>query len=271
MGKSGTGKVKISSYMKPRINYRTEAIVLRSLDYGESDRIVTFYTVDFGKIKGIAKGARKSQKRFANALEPFTCLDLLFSRRHQEGLALIEEVKVTNHYPRIRCDLNKTLYASYLVDITDQFAMENKINLELFRLLGDFLELFELGGASEDTVRFFEMRLLKLVGYEPLLDRCLVCQTPLLNGAVYHFSVREGGLKCIICSPRDYDFLGVSTGTVRSMLLGKELEIEKLCRLMLSEQCARESRNFLERFITYLLGKELKSLHVMREIRELGI
>lgn len=257
--------------MNSRINYQTEAIVLRTLDYGESDRIVTFYTAEFGKVKGIAKGARRSTKRFANTLEPFSCLQLLFSRRNPDGLALVEAGAVINHYPQIRRDLKKTLYASYMVDITEQFTLENKTNTELFHLVVDFLELLDLGSVSEDIVRFFEMRLLRLVGYEPVLDRCVACQAPVENGAMYHFSVREGGLKCETCSPKDYDFLGVSTGTVKSMLLGKDLEREKLCRLALSEQAARESRHFLECFIAHLLGKEVKSLHVLREIRELGI
>ena len=65
--------------MKPRISCKSEAIVLRSIDYGESDRIVTFYTADFGKVKGIAKGAKRSSKRFANTLESFSRLQLLFS------------------------------------------------------------------------------------------------------------------------------------------------------------------------------------------------
>ncbi len=257
--------------MKSCSNYQTEAIVLRSLDYGESDKIVTFYTADFGKVKGIAKGARRSQKRFANTLEAFSCLELLFSRRRPEGLAFIEAGKVINHYPRIRADLKKTLFSSYMVDMTDQFTLENKANHELFRLLADFLELFDLGSASEDLVRFFEMRLLKLLGYEPVLDCCVACRMPVQNGAMYHFSVRDGGVKCGTCFPRDYDYLGISTGTMKSMLLGKDLEREKQKRLILPEECARASRLFLDMFIAHLLGKELKSLNVIRERRELGI
>ena len=257
--------------MQPRTGYKTEAIVLRSLDYGESDRIVTFYTADFGKVKGIAKGARRSKKRFANTLEPFSFLRLLFSRRNYDGLALIEEGAVINHYSRIRSDLNKTLFASYLVDITDQFTVENKTNEELFHLVQGFLELLEVGNTSEDLIRFFEMRLLRLVGYEPVLDRCVACKAPLENRDVYHFSVREGGVKCGSCSPREFEQLSLSPGTIKSLLLGKDMEKEKLCRLILSEQAARESRYFLERFIAYLLGKELKSLHVIREVRALGI
>jgi DNA repair protein RecO (recombination protein O) len=257
--------------MKTRQSYKTDAIVLRCLDYGESDRIVTFYTSDFGKVKGIAKGARRSRKRFANVLELFSCVRILFSRRNYDGLAFIEEGAVINHYSKIRQDLQKTLFASYMIDVTDHFTVENKKNDDLFDLLKGFLELMASGSASEDMVRYFEMRLLKLAGYEPVLDRCVACKAPVGNGDYYHFSVRDGGLKCAACSPPNFGTLRVSAGTVKSLLLGKEMEKETLCRLSLSEQSARESRLFLGRFIEHLLGKEVKSLHVIREIREMGI
>ncbi len=257
--------------MKTRISYKSDAIVLRCLDYGESDKIVTFYTSDFGKVKGIAKGARRSRKRFANVLELFSCVRILFSRRHYDGLALIEEGAVIDHYSPIRQDLQKTLFASYMIDVTDHFTVENKKNADLFDLLQNFLELMASGSASEDMIRYFEMRLLKLAGYEPVLDRCVTCKTPVANGNFYHFSVRDGGLKCGACSPQNFSTLRVSAGTIRSLLLGKDMERESLCRLNLSEQSARESRIFLGHFIEHLLGKEVKSLRVLREIREMGI
>jgi DNA repair protein RecO (recombination protein O) len=255
--------------MNARISYKTEAIILRSLDYGESDRIITFYTSNFGKIKGIAKGAKRSKKRFANVLELFVRLQLLFSRRRYDGLALIEEGTVIDHYPQIRNDLHKTLFASYMMDVTDQFTVEHKENAELYCMLQGFLKLVTFRDASEDLVRFFEMRLLKLAGYEPVLDRCMVCKMPVENGESYHFSTRDGGLKCGCCSQQGYDSIFVSAGTVRSLLLGKSMENEKLLHLRLSEQSARESRLLLGRFIEYLLGKEVKSLHVIREIYEM--
>jgi DNA repair protein RecO (recombination protein O) len=257
--------------MKPRISYKTEAIVLHTLDYGESDRIVTFYTAEFGKVKGIAKGARRSKKRFANALETFTCLELLFSRRSPDGLAFLEEGKVINPFAGIGNDLMKTLYASYLVELTEQFTVESKKNTALFFLLQGFLELLDEGRASEDLVRFFEMRLLTLAGYEPALDRCLACKVPADGADQYHFSVQEGGIKCARCSPRDAHILGLSLGTIRSLLLAKDMERGKLIRLTLTEQCANESRTVLRHFIEHLLGKEVKSLRVIREIHEMGI
>ena len=257
--------------MNARNQYRTEAIVLRILDYGESDRIVTFYTSGFGKLRGIAKGARRSRKRFVNALEPFSYSQILFSRRGPDSLALIEGSDVICHFPSIRADLEKTLSASYLIDLTDQFTLEDKKNEELFSLLLGFLRLLEAVPAREALLRIFEIRLLKLSGYDPLLDHCLICKTPLDKEAAYRFKAADGGLTCLACRPESPDTIPVSLGTIRTLLMGRDLAIDRLGRLLLSEQSAVESRLLLSNFIRHILGKELKSVHVLNEIRRLRI
>jgi DNA repair protein RecO (recombination protein O) len=254
--------------MNARNQYRTEAIVLRILDYGESDRIVTFCTSEFGKLRGIAKGARRSRKRFANALEPFSHSKILFSRRGPDSLALIESSDVICHFPAIRADLEKTLGASYLIDLTDQFTLKNE---ELFRLLHGFLQLIETVPAREALLRFFEIRLLKLSGYDPHLDHCLICRTPLDKETAYRFRSADGGLTCLSCRPEGPDTVPVSLGTIRTLLLGRDLSIDRLERLLLSEQSAAECRLLLSHFIRHILGKEPKSVHVLNEIRRLRI
>ncbi|MDA8124789.1 MAG: DNA repair protein RecO [Deltaproteobacteria bacterium] len=256
--------------MNARPTQRTEAIVLRLFDYGESDRIVTFSTPEFGKLRGIAKGARRSKKRFANALEPFCRLEILFSRRNPDSLALIEGAEVVSHYPRIRADLERTLMASYLIDLTDQFLPEDKQNAALFTLLESFLGLIEAGPAPESLLRFFEMRLLKLAGYDPVLDRCLACREPIENGNAYRFHAADGGLHCAACRPETPEALPVSLGTIRTLLMSRELEADRLGRLVWSGQSADESRRLLARFIRHILGKELKSVQVLNEIRRLA-
>jgi DNA repair protein RecO (recombination protein O) len=262
--------VMYNKSMKARIQHRTEAIVLRLLDYGESDRIVTFYTAGFGKLRGIAKGARRSRKRFANALEPFSFLQILFSSKGLDSLALIEGSDVICHFPAIRGDLEKTLSASYLIDLTDRFTMEDKKNEALFSLLHAFLKMIETGPVCETILRFFEIRLLKLSGYDPLLDHCLVCKTPLEKGTAYRFKAADGGLICTTCRPDSPDTIPVSLGTIRTLLLGREMEIDRLDRLLLSDQSANESRQLLAHFIRHILGRELKSVHVLNEIRSMG-
>lgn len=257
--------------MNARNQYRTEAIVLRLLDYGESDRIVTFCTSEFGKLRGIAKGARRSRKRFANALEPFSSSRILFSRRGPDSLALIESSDVICHFPAIRADLEKTLSASYLIDLTDQFTLEDKKNEELFRLLVGFLQLLEAIPAREALLRFFEIRLLKLSGYDPLLDHCLVCKAPLDKETAYRFKAADGGLTCLACRPEGTDSVPVSLGTIRTLHMARDLAIDRLGRLLLSDQSSVESRLLLSHFIRHILGKELKSVHVLNEIRRLRI
>lgn len=259
--------------MTKRSTYKTSAIVLHSLDYGESDRIITFYTNNFGKLKGIAKGARRSKKRFPNALELFSRSNILFSKRSGDGLALIESCDVTNHYPCIRSDLERTLVASYFIDLTNQFTSEGKKNGNLFRLLQDFLRLVDSGNDLEIITRLFELHLLRLKGFEPVLDRCIACGISVdeTGNKYLSFNSTDGGVKCPECSSNNRDSIPVSLGTIKILLMGKEMETGKIDRLSLSEQAAGESRKILAGFIRHLLGKELKSLNVLNEVRRMGI
>ncbi|MHB8769894.1 MAG: DNA repair protein RecO [Syntrophales bacterium] len=258
--------------MNTRQLYRTEAIVLRLLDYGEADRIVTFCTAGYGKVRGIAKGARRSRKRFANTLEPFCLSQLNFTRRGPDSLAMIDASEVISHFSRIRSDLELSLKASYLIDLTDQFLPEEKKNEAVFLLLKAFLDLFELiPAAAESLVRFFEIRLLKLAGYDPLLDRCLLCKAPAGESLAYRFVPADGGIVCPSCRSEMAETVSVSLGTIRSLVLGRDMPIDRLGRIVLTGQSAEESRQLLARFIRHLLGRELKSIHVLNEIRRLGI
>jgi DNA repair protein RecO (recombination protein O) len=254
-----------------RSSYRTTAIILDSLDYGESDRILTFYTADFGKLKGIAKGARRSRKRFLNVLEPFSLSHIIFSKKERDTLVLIESCDIINHHPGIREDLDKTLLSSYLVELTDKFTQEGKKDTALFQLLQNFLLMIDTGNHPEEFIRFFEIRLLKLSGYEPVLDHCMQCKEPVSYAVLYRFIPSKGGIKCKTCHQNSFDSFPVSVGTLKSLLLGKEMDIQKINRIGLSDQSAQESRNILSRFIHHLLGKDIKSLQVLNQIRRLGI
>ena len=255
--------------MVVREQLKTTGFVLRTLSYSESDLIVTFYSYDFGKLKGIAKGAKRSKKRFANVFEPFSLTNIIFTRKSRDMLAFIESCDIIDHYHNIRQDMEKTLMASYFIDLTDHFSPEGKKNEKVFQLLQDFLLMLGREKASDATVRFFEMRLLKLAGFEPALDQCIVCKTPVTNGNSYYFHAHEGGIKCSACAnPQRYE-QPVSAGTVRTLLMGKDMDIDKIKLVALTDSLAMESRNILIGFITHVLGREVKSLKVMEQVRKL--
>jgi len=251
-----------------KTSQKTKAIVLRSLDYGESDRILTFLTDEFGKLKGIAKGARRSRKRFANALEPFSLTTLQFSRRGRGGLALIEGSDVIRHFAGIREDLDRVLVAACVAELAEHFSAEGKKNLPLFDLLADFLGFIEAGRMTETAERFFELRLLKAAGFEPVLDRCVTCGMPLEDIASPRFDCREGGIRCPRCAVSGPEFIPVSAGTLRTLLMGRDIDFERMPRVALSGPMAREGREVLGCFIRHLTGREPRSAGVLAEIRK---
>jgi DNA repair protein RecO (recombination protein O) len=255
--------------MVVREQLKTTGFVLRTLNYSESDLIITFYSHEFGKLKGIAKGAKRSKKRFANVFEPFSLTNIIFTRKSRDTLAFIESCDIIDHYNAIRQDMEKTLIASYFIDLTDHFSPEGKKNEQIFQLLQEFLTMLGKEKASDAVVRFFEIRLLKLAGFEPALEYCIVCKTPVTNGNSYYFHPNEGGIKCSTCCKVQRYEQPISAGTVRTLLLGKEMDINKIKLIALTDSLAMESRSILTGFIFHVLGREVKSLKVMEQVRKL--
>src|SRR5512147_646361 len=124
--------------------FKTNAIVIRSVNYGESDKIVTFFTQDFGKLKGIAKGARRSKKRFQNALDLFSHLRLIFFDREGMGLVRAQGCDILNSFPKIREDLKKIVYGNYFLEMVSEMAGEREVHPEAFDLLLAFLKTLEV-------------------------------------------------------------------------------------------------------------------------------
>ncbi|NIS60442.1 MAG: DNA repair protein RecO [Proteobacteria bacterium] len=245
---------------------KTWAIVIKTLDYGESDRIVTFYTSDYGKVKGIAKGAKKSKRRFSNALEPFTLSRLIFFDKKESGLVRIEGCDIVDTFPAIRENLRKIAFGCYLVELVEEMTAERQANPDLFNMLKAFLSLLSDDEAEAQILRIFEIRLLSLLGYRPGLDRCLRCHGTVELGEPAYFSVQQGGLLCQRCSRGYYDLPAISPGTARILLAAMEMELSKTPRLKFSKQALRESETILSKFIRHHINKELKSEKFLKDL-----
>src|ERR671922_221952 len=115
-------RVNQSHRMRPI--YVTQAIVLRARPFGESDKIVSLLTESHGKVTGVAKGAKRSRKRFVNSLEPFSLVNLRFQDRPYSNLAFILASDLSLGFKHLATSLEKISYASYLVEITDALIRE---------------------------------------------------------------------------------------------------------------------------------------------------
>ena len=247
--------------------FTTRAIVTRSHPYGESDRIVTFFTEDFGKIRGIAKGARKSRKRFQNALGLFSYLRLIFYDREGLNLVRIEGCDVLTAFPRIRDHLQKIFCGEYFLELVNEMAGEREANREAFRLLLAFLSNLEAGEPQEEELRVFEIRMLSLFGYRPNMRKCDLCKRDwehLKEASPVFFSLDKGALVCDACSRSRNNLVPLSLGTARLIERISQTELAKIRRLRFTSQALSESRELLPKFITYQLGKELKSFKILK-------
>lgn len=146
----------------------TEAIVLRLTDYGEADRIVSLFTLEQGKLQGIARGAKRSRKRFGGALELFAHLKLQLHLG--PGLATLVSADIVSIFPGIRGELAKIGSAAYACELVERLTPDEEPNPRLFRLLYCYLERLNLAPLSPSDRRFFAVNLLKILGYQPELE-----------------------------------------------------------------------------------------------------
>jgi DNA repair protein RecO (recombination protein O) len=244
-----------------RLSHATPAIVLRSRPFGESDKIVSLLTKDFGKISGIAKGAMRSRKRFVNSLEPFALVNLRFQDRPHSNLAFILTADLTVGYHQLVNSLETISHAAYLVEITDGLIGEREESCAVFQHLSDSLRYLEKHGTSLRFLTSFELKLLRLVGYQPALDRCRHCgKEPLERTAFsWYFSPLDGGILCDSCATSRQETLplGAKAVEVLAALQSENNDLPAPFSLPLS--VINEMRAAMLRFINFHMAREIKS------------
>ncbi len=125
--------------------FSTPAILLRRINYGDYDLIITFFTLNKGKLSVIAKSAKKSTKRFAGILELFSVLQIVVSAGSRKGLPVLQEAVLQHPFANIRADIKKTGYASYWAELINEWMEDGVKHLQLFRLLQYVLEQLDDG------------------------------------------------------------------------------------------------------------------------------
>ena len=243
-----------------RANHATAAIVLRNRPYGESDKIVSFLTDKFGKLTGIAKGALRSRRRFVNSLEPFSLINLRFQDPPHANLAFIIAADLVNGYRHLQTSLERIAYASYLVEISEALLPEREENQAVFDHLKAGLKYLE---ESQPSLRFltsFELKLLRLVGYQPVLGACKKCRLDHLrsSGIQWTFSLSDGGLLCQTCARVNQGAIPLSMAAIEVMI-ALQGENPLPAQFYLPAAVVREIRSAIVGFVQYHVDREIKS------------
>lgn len=237
---------------------RCDAIVLASMDYRESDRIVTLFTLQHGKVRGVARGARRSRRRFGPALEPFARIGIEVTIR--EGLSFLRGADIVTLHPRIRGDLLAIGLAGYAVELVDRYLPEGAPMPRLFRLLSAYLDHLDQGGTAPSDRRFFEANFLNIIGYRICLDRCASCGISLGVGAERR--VGSGGVVlCVACAPH-----GSLLKPETAAILERCLETGRFGAVNFPPAALREGGALLDGAIAAHLSHPLKSITFLKRI-----
>ena len=247
---------------RPRV-YKTEAIVLKHSPLGEADRIYTLYTPTFGKLRALAKGVRRITSRKAGHLEPLTRAALLLAQG--QNLDIITECKTLEAYLPLRGDLWRTSGGLYMAELTDQLTVERAENYQLYHLLARSLGwLCQTSGGG--LLRFFELNLLRYLGFRPELRQCAICNGELPEG-IYYFSASGGGTVCTRCQARQAIVRPLSIDALKALRLLERGDGRGVLKLQLGEELDAELEYLMRQYLWYLLERELKSTGVLDQLR----
>jgi DNA repair protein RecO (recombination protein O) len=246
-------------------SYRTQAIVLGHMEFGEADRILRLFTLERGKITAIAKGIRKIRSRKAGHLEPFTEVTLFMAKGR--NMDIITQAETINPHMGLRQDLQLVGMAAYVLEVLDRFTFEEGQNIAMFRLLSDTLTRLESQADPKTVVHYYELRLLDLLGFRPQLFSCIDCGEKITEQDQF-FSPLAGGIACPKCGRSRSEAWPVDKDVLRYLRHFQRSNWQSVESLIIPLEIEAQFNHLIERYFTYLLERTLNTPAFLREIRE---
>jgi len=247
--------------------YKTEAIVLKRMNLGEADRILTLYSPNLGKFRAVAKGVRRPKSKMGGHLELLTHSALMLARGR--NLDIITQSQTIDSFLPLRGDLWRTSMAFYAAELVDQFTAERVENRPLYSLLVNTLRWLCDAQDVELTLRYFELKLLTHLGYKPQLHECLGCSIS-LKPTTNFFSSSGGGVLCPRCREQEPLARPISLNALKVMRLLESGEYAAASRVRLSAELSRELEQLMRHYIRYLLEREVRSVEFLDRLRREG-
>lgn len=241
-------------------SYKTEGIVIRRMNFGEADRILTILSERFGKIKAIAKGVRKTKSHMGGSLEPFMLLEL---QLHEgKTFYIVTGTIINEEFPHLHQDLNKMSRAYYVGELIDRFSQEHQRSPEIFQICLESLRLIEKND-SEFMLRVFELKIIEASGFHPELYDCVHCKEKLTPDDNFWDAV-EGGVVCEKCQKTYHHGIKISDETIKFFRFVENNSIDQIKRLNVSKEVQKEADEILGNYIKNILERDLKTIGFLK-------
>ncbi len=236
--------------------FKTPAVILKSTRWGEADRIVTCYSLRFGKLRAVARGARRMKSRFGSALEPFTHSDLNLFEKHGDTLYRLTQADLQEPFSHLREDLTLMGAAARLVNLAGATTVDADPDAQVFDTLLHGLRALAHSDDPGLTALVYQFRLLERVGFRPQIDQCAACGLKPAQGAV--FASQAGGLLCRACAARARGpSLSLSAGGWAFLRQASRMAPSALLRLKATGHMRHELTVVIEHFVRATAGTRL--------------
>jgi DNA repair protein RecO (recombination protein O) len=241
---------------------KTEALVLKSRRYRETSKIVTLYSEKFGKIKGVAKGARETKSKFGAALEPMTHVSIVLYKKEHRDLHMISQSDIVQLFPRLHSDLARITAGLSVVDLIDAAMHDEEPNEPVFRLVTQVMSELDTATKNLENVLYsFRLRLLDLMGFKPDFQACVRCKRKLVHltpsSKTIQFDVQAGGIVCRSCAIRFPRRVNLTLGTVKILRGMQEAALSDVTEVEIPDSSKKEIEEILKTYAkVHLVGVE---------------
>jgi DNA repair protein RecO (recombination protein O) len=240
--------------------YKSEALVIKRMNLGEADRILTIFTPNFGKLRVVAKGVRKVTSRLAGHVELFTRSQMLLAKGR--NLDIVTQSETLDAYRPLHEDLSRIAHASYAAELLDKLTPDALENYPSYKITVETFQLLCTDPDPDRVLRWYEIQLLGYLGYAPELSRCVECHNE-LTPVVNTFSPALGGVVCAQCKR-----IGVgrelSVNALKVLRLMQRNAYSNVGRVRLGAALNAELQGIMQAYVTHILEADLRSVQFIR-------
>ena len=249
---------------------RSSAVVIGRFPLGESDRVVTFFTRQFGKVRGVARAARRLRSRFGSALEPFTLGELVFFDNGRSDLVQIDHFDIVRPFASMRDELERLGQSSWMAECVARLTADRDPNAPIFTLFVRALETIEDGARPGRVALVFGLRHVDLLGHRLRTDACVACgESGVVAEDRVAVDVTAGGSVCARCAAALGGTLTVSVSAFGALKRLRRAGWDESMTLPFDRE-ETELRSLLEAHVSSLIGQSTRSARFLREVRRVS-
>ncbi|MEE8564042.1 MAG: DNA repair protein RecO [Atribacterota bacterium] len=245
--------------------YKTEGIVLKSMEYEEADKIVTIYTKNYGKITAIAKGVRKTKSKFGSSLEILTHSNFLIYKGR--NIDIVSQTEILESFFSTSKEVIKFAFAVNCVEVVNRLTEEREINIGLFNLLKEVLHYLKESNDPKLQTLSFKWQTISILGYRPSLNHCCRCNKSVEDQKEMYFNIKEGGLVCNNCIAKDKEGC-VKVSLYFNKLLRKILitPLSTISNATIPDKKMKELEKITNLYIAYHSEKSFKTDEFLKSL-----